>query len=366
MSTRRFQPARLRLARRLRGITQKRLAGELGITPAAVSQYESGAHAPSDEVLERLVVSLRFLPGFFYRPLELDDETPAFFRSLRRAPKREQDRARSFALLLGEVAQLLDRDVELPAVDVPALRLGSDASDEAIEAAAEFVRCRWRIEPGPIAHVLRLLEAYGAVVVAVGAFDQRLDAFSLWAGERPVVVLCSDKGIPKRRRFDAAHELGHLVLHAEAKPGDPALERQAHRFGSALLMPAEEIEPWLPRRANQVDVVQRASETWGVSMQALLYRARTLGTLNETSYTRAARRMNALGWRIDEPVETGPDEAPSVLGAAVQALRAGGGSTQELASRLGVPHGRLCRLVAVPEERALQPQARVLALRNAC
>ncbi len=350
----------------MRGITQKRLAEELGVTPAAVSQYESGVHAPSADVVERLVVSLRFLPAFFYRPLEVDDEAPAFFRSLRRAPQRERDRARSYALVLGEVAGLLDRDVELPAVDVPAIRLAPDAPSASVEAAAEHVRCRWRVEPGPIAHVVRLLEAHGAVVVAVGQFDSRLDAFSIWVAERPVVVLCSDKGVPKRRRFDAAHELGHLILHPQAKSGDATLERQAHRFASALLMPAQEIEPWLPRRANQIEVVRRASETWGVSMQALLYRARTLGTMNETSYTRAVRRMNALGWRTDEPVEAGPEEAPSVLGAAVDALRAAGGSTQALASQLGVPHGRLCRMVAVPEERDLEPHARVVPLRDAC
>lgn len=349
----------------MRGITQKRLAEELGVTPAAVSQYESGAHAPSAEVVERLVVSLRFLSTFFYRPLEVDAEMPAFFRSLRNAPKRERDRARSYALMLGEVAGLLDCDVELPAVNLPAIRLAPDAPGPAVEAAAEQLRRHWGVEPGPVAHVVRLLEAHGAVVVAVGEFDPRLDAFSLWVAERPVVVLCSDKGVPKRRRFDAAHELGHLVLHVQAKSGDAALERQAHRFASALLMPAEEIEPWLPRRANQIEVVRRASETWGVSMQALLYRARTLGTMNETSYTRAIRRMNARGWRTDEPIEAGPEEAPSVLGAAVEALRAGGSSTQALASQLGVPHGRLCRMVAVPEERKLEPHARVMQLRDA-
>lgn len=362
VSTRLFEPARLRLARKLRGISQKDLAEELGVTPAAVSQYESGAHAPGTEVVERLVVALRVLPDFLYRPLSVDDEAPAFFRSLRRAPRREQERARSFALVLGEVAELLDRDVELPAVDIPRLGVSADATDDAIEAAGERVRRDWGLEPGPIAHVVRLLEAHGAVVVAVDEFDSRLDAFSLWVAERPVVVLCSDKGVPKRRRFDAAHELGHLVLHGRVKPGDTVLERQAHRFASALLMPAEEIAPWLPRRANQIELVRQASETWGVSMQALLYRARTLGTLSEMSYTRVMRRMSALGWRTDEPVEAGPEEAPTVLGSAVHALRAGGGSTETLALQVGVPHGRLCRMVAVPEERKREPRAQVLRL----
>jgi hypothetical protein len=100
-------------------------------------------------------------------------------------------------------------------------------------------------------------------------------------------------------------------------------------------------------------------------MQALLFRTRTLGTLSETSYTRAMRRMSALGWRTDEPVEAGPDEAPTVLGAAVEALRAAGVSTEELAAQVGVSHGRLCRMVAVPEECELQPAGRLLLLRAA-
>jgi Zn-dependent peptidase ImmA (M78 family)/DNA-binding XRE family transcriptional regulator len=362
VSSRRFQPARLRVARKLRGISQKDLAGELDVTPAAVSQYESGAHAPSAEVVERMVVALRCLPDFFFRPLAVDDELPAFFRSLRAAPKREHDRARSFALLLAEAAELLDHDVELPALYMPRTAVGTSAPDREIERAAGRVREAWRIEPGPIANVVRLLEAHGALVVAVGEFDSRLDAFSLWVSGRPVVVLCSNKGVPKRRRFDAAHELGHLVLHGRARPGDRLAEHEAHRFASALLMPAAEIEPWLPRRANQIEILRQASEVWGVSMQALLYRARTLGTLSNAGYTRAMRRMSALGWRTDEPVEAGPEETPSVLGVAVEALRAGGGSTQRLAAQLGVPHGRLCRMFSVPEEREREPSGQLLRL----
>jgi Zn-dependent peptidase ImmA (M78 family)/DNA-binding XRE family transcriptional regulator len=363
MSARLFQPPRLRLARKLRGITQKELAQRLEVTPAAISQYESGTYPPTTEMVERLALALKCLPEFFFRPL-LADDVPAFFRSLRAAPKAEQERARSYAVVLGEVADVLDVDVELPAVDVPELRIPADAPEDDVEAAAAELRRAWGVEAGPVAHVVRLLEAHGVVVVAVHDFDARLDAFSLWHGHRPVVVLCSEKGVPKRRRFDAAHELGHLVLHDRGRTGDPVLERQAHRFASALLMPAGEIEEWLPRRPNQIEVLRRASEVWGVSMQALLYRARTLGVMSEAGFTRAMRRMSALGWRTNEPVLAGPEERPSLLGSAVDALRASGGSMQRLASSVGLPEGRLCRMVAVPEERALEASGLVLDFRQ--
>ena len=46
-------------------------------------------------------------------------------------------------------------------------------------------------------------------------------------------------------------------------------------------MPAEEVDPWVPRRGNQLDLLEDGSAVWGVSMQALLYRAKTIGTIGE-------------------------------------------------------------------------------------
>ncbi len=42
-----------------------------------------------------------------------------------------------------------------------------------------------------------------------------------------------------RTRFDAAHELGHLVMHVDANPGSIDLESEANRFAAAFLLPKE-------------------------------------------------------------------------------------------------------------------------------
>jgi Zn-dependent peptidase ImmA (M78 family) len=73
-----------------------------------------------------------------------------------------------------------------------------------------------------------------------------------------------------------------------------------------MLMPADEIEPWLPRRSNQLELLEEGSETWGVSMQALLYRARVLGTLSDSSYTRAMRQMSASAGAPTNPSRMAP------------------------------------------------------------
>jgi len=69
-----------------------------------------------------------------------------------------------------------------------------------------------------------------------------VDAFSRPTPERRVVILGSDKGDKARPRFDAAQELGHLVLHRDhPEPGNRALEKQAHRFAGAFLLPADQV-----------------------------------------------------------------------------------------------------------------------------
>jgi len=130
------------------------------------------------------------------------------------------------------------------------------------------------------------------------------------------------KGDKARSRFDAAHELGHLLLHQDAREPDQVLERQASAFGSALLMPAEHIEPELPRTAPRDSDWSRLFETrqrWGVSIAALFYRARELGTLSDSAYRRSMIKLSEAGLRKDEGDALGPPEEPQYLAAIVRA-----------------------------------------------
>jgi Zn-dependent peptidase ImmA (M78 family) len=140
---------------------------------------------------------------------------------------------------------------------------------------------------------------------------------------RPVVVLNPIKRDYYRQRFDVAHELGHLIMHSDADPGGRFVEEQAHRFASELLMPAAEIRDALPATmgGNVWVSLARLKEHWGVSMQALLYRARRLGRLGDVSYRNAMTTISARGWRRDEPGLITTIEQPSLLPRALELLR---------------------------------------------
>lgn len=64
-----FEPARLRVARELVGMSQGQLATQIGLSAAAISQFENGAARPSAETAAALGAALEVPAGFFTRPL---------------------------------------------------------------------------------------------------------------------------------------------------------------------------------------------------------------------------------------------------------------------------------------------------------
>jgi Zn-dependent peptidase ImmA (M78 family) len=149
-------------------------------------------------------------------------------------------------------------------------------------------------------------------------------------------VLGADKADTARSRFDAAHELGHLVLHHDCEDPNPTVENEAQGFAAEFLMPADEIRHQLPRRADWQSFMA-LKRTWGVSIAALLYRARKLGVMSDPTYRRAMATMSKEGWRRKEPGQLPVPEAPTLLGRALELLEPTGFAVGDLEEQLSLP-----------------------------
>lgn len=343
-----FDATRLKLAREARGLKKGDLAREVGVTPAAIGQFESGATKPKASTLAQIALVLGFPVRFFAytgEPIRQPDIGDTFFRSLRRTKQTDRQRAIAYSTLVSLLLASLERRLSLPPVEIPDhLHVQDDVSGEQIEEIANAVRETWNIPPGPIQHVVRLLETKGIVVVR-NPTGHDIDAFSAWYPTHPIVVLANDKQNFERSRFDGAHELGHLVMHADPAPGDRTLETQAHRFAAAFLMPRNDIIEQLPSKTVDWQHLVALKRNWGVSIQALLYRARTLGTLTETSYENAMRTINRRGWRRQEPGDLGPPEQPALIAAAITKLNELGLSVDDLARETNLGQALMTELV---------------------
>lgn len=315
-----FDGTRLTVARRLRRKTKATLAREVGVTPTAIAQFEKNISNPTQGVLAQLCLQLGLPREFFGagRPLTLLPASGAHFRSLRSTSATAREQALAYGELCLELVDLIGAYVDLPPVSLPELELPEDLADNDIAEAARLTREAWSIEPGPIPSVVQALEAHGVIALRLPAqTDAAVDAFSTDSGRRPLVFLSPTKDDKARSRFDAAHELGHLVLHPDTEPGSKLVEQEAHRFAADFLMPRDEIIDDLPRRIDW-PAFHDLKRHWGVSLRALVFRAHTLGRLSEASYRRANQQLSV--WGFPEPGPLGPAESPQVLGMAQQLI----------------------------------------------
>jgi Zn-dependent peptidase ImmA (M78 family) len=109
-------------------------------------------------------------------------------------------------------------------------------------------------------------------------------------------------------------------MHHDAEPGRHVVEKQAHRFAAAFMMPAEVIAEEFPARMSW-PAYFTLKERWRVSLQALLYRARTLGALSPDAYRRAQIHIARQGWREAEPIPIGEPEQPALVRRALGLMK---------------------------------------------
>lgn len=263
-------PSRLVIARKRRGLTLTRLAQLADLSTRSVSLYENGHQDPSRETLLQIAVILGVSPEFLTAP-DVDEipEEAVSFRALSKMTARQRDRALSSGRVALLINDWIENRFELPATHIPSLT-GYDP-----ERAAEVVRARWGLGERPIGNMLHLLEARGVRIYSLTAENDEIDSYSLYWHRQPFIFLSTAKS-GERGRFDAAHELGHLVLHGEYQSlNRPAAEMEANRFGAALLMPRASVLAQGLRDATSSGIVQ-AKRTWKVSAMALTHRLHEL------------------------------------------------------------------------------------------
>ena len=324
-----FNPNRLSLARRRRGMTQVGFAEALGVTRLTVHRYESGEVDPPEESIERVARVLGFPVNFFSGgTIDEPNQGSASFRGLTDMTARERDSA----LAAGAIAFLLDDWVherfELPVADLADMR-GEDP-----EIASRSLRQEWAIGERPIKNMVHLLEAKGVRVFSLVEETRTVDAFSLWRDKKPYVFLNTIKTV-ERSRFDAAHELGHLVLHKHGGPGGKKAEEEANRFASALLMPEGDVKAIAPTVSNVRQIIS-AKRRWGVSAFALNYRLHKLGSVTDWQYRQFAIQLTEMGFRAAEP-DGLPPEKSIVWQKVLDALRSEGVTKHSVARALSLP-----------------------------
>lgn len=325
--------ARLELARKRRRLTAKALAEKANISHVTLSRIINHKQEPDPATVAALAAALDYPTSF----LEADDPDlvgadAVSFRSLKRMTAKQRDAAIAASALAFELMEWVLGRFDLPEPDLLDLH-----NEQEPEAAARMLRQHWAIGEKPVKHMIRLLETKGVRVFSLAEDTKNVDAFSFWRDGEPFVFLNTFKSA-ERSRFDAAHELGHLVLHAHGGPGGRQAETEANRFASAFLMPSSDVRSKLPYVVG-TDQIVSLKRRWGVSAVALAYRLQKMGRITEWQYVQVSRQ-----YRTEEP--NGMDrERSAVWEMVLRELWQDGMSRAHLAEAVAIPEDELQSLL---------------------
>lgn len=309
----------LALARESRGMTQKMLAKESGISQPTISRLELGCTETDQADLDNLGKVLRYPPTFFMLTDRLHVGGRCIkYRRLKSVTVTLLKRVEAEAAVLSlRVGRLLRGDMDLQAHnEFRPINVGPRGDFLTPQEAAVWVRATWGLPHGPVASVTQAIEAAGGVIVCCDFGTPKITAISQWTRPDPPVVFLNSALPGDRLRLSLAHEMGHLFMHNGTSDGD--MEQEAFAFASELLMPAREILPTL--RAITMGKLASLKEVWGVSIAALVRWAWTLGAIDEQRYTMFNIEISRNGWKRQEPIDI-PVEQPTLLSRVIDDYR---------------------------------------------
>ena len=314
-----FNGDRLKFARTYRGMSAQELAEKIEVSRQSISQFENYSidsdknSKPSIENIENIAQELKFPVEFFFQKEKENIKIEnTYFRALLSSKKKEKQSQINKAVLITVIYDILQEYLEFPDINIPVVQK-ENLSDQDISNAARELRDLWNIENKPIKDIIFLMENNGLVVTALPTNTEEIDAFTQYIKienkEYMCVVLENEKKSACRRQFSAAHELGHIILHANKinmneieRSEFREIERQANLFASELLLPEEEFKKDLIMTTSlkSYEILKRK---WHVSILAMMMRACNLNIITQNQFQYLMKQYTIKNYRKHEPLD---------------------------------------------------------------
>ena len=311
---------RIRRMRSVQELAQSDLAQKAGLSTGMMSHIEQGRSTCPPEALGRIAKALDCAPEYLNATAWRVSPTRPWLRAYADAPQKVLDRQLSDATNAAEVIDSLG----LRRVPVTLPVFSGDLDDpQDIEDFAGHVRAVADIAEGAVVgNMIRFAERLGCVVLPMAGELGRHLGMSTRFDSLPVICVSRPSEVPDwhvpgdRQRMTVAHEVAHLVLHAGvAVPNRPEgareIERQAFRFGAALLTPADAMYEEIEAIGGRVTLraLAEIKTRWGVAIKMLVGRFRDMGVISEDHARSLYKQISARGWNKGEPVQVDNEEA---------------------------------------------------------
>ena len=279
---------RIKSARIMAGLSLRELSAKLEgiVSHTAIKKYEDGQLIPDGRTLLAFAKALNVKTDYFLRPQNIEI-SQLEFRKRSRLPQKKLNIIRESIIDNIERYLELESFLNLPSeftnpIQHQIIRKGDD-----VENAVGDLLNIWDLGTNAIPNVIELLEDKEVKVVELDT-DDGFDGLSGFANEGiPVIVI--NKSFPvERKRFTALHELGHLLLNFDSNLATREIEKLCHRFAGAMLLPKETIFQELGRKRHNISLNELVyiKESYGISIQAIMARAKDLEIISNDQFVR--------------------------------------------------------------------------------
>lgn len=330
-----LNPERIRCARETAELSKVQLANLLHVTSRTIANYEEDG-APASQALV-LAEALGVMPSFFTAlpdapAIEDLSEEQVWFRSLRKSTVKQRKSAVGHGRNALLFFRWIERHFRLPDCTLPV----EDGAAWTPCEAATALRGDWGYGENPLPDMTGLAEAHGVRLFTLPSVGKEVDAFSFMFDTVPYVAVDASK-TAERVRFDIAHELGHLLLHASSMSENIAsrdVESEAHEFAANLLMPERRVKAVIPTHASIADII-KGKRYFKVSAMAMTRRAHELRRLTDWEYRQTCSALTAQGYRSSEPNGIA-SERSKVFSFVAQTNRNKGLSSNTISEEIGL------------------------------
>jgi Zn-dependent peptidase ImmA (M78 family)/transcriptional regulator with XRE-family HTH domain len=277
---------RLRNARVMAGYSMDDLVREMGnsVSKMTISKLERQQIHPSSSIVMSLSDALRVSPDYFFRPFTAEINSIRFRSSGRKMSAKEEK------TLKNRISDMIEKYLTLEEICNASVSFVSPVSSVITDGddarkAAETVRRAWALGTDGIVSVVSLLEEKGIKVLETEA-PLSFDGLSAVVNDDIRVVVLNSSHFPERRRFTACHELGHLVLSFDSALSEKEEEKLCHVFASELLLPESVFRILIgtSRASLSYQEMKTLQLRYGISCDALMYKAMDSGIISESKY----------------------------------------------------------------------------------
>lgn len=286
---------RLKQARIMQGLSMDSLCkkANYAISKQSISKYENGKMLPDSTTLIVLSKALGVNIDYFFRPLSISIEHIEF-------RKKSTLGSRQIESIKEIVKDKIERYFEIESIIDIQNQFHSKYNNITIQGENDIfpivsrIKNDWKLGEDGINNLIEILEENNIKVIEFDA-PIHFDGLSGYVNNESAVIVLNQNFNSERKRFTALHELGHLLLNFDSSISNKQIEKFCNLFANEMLISKDVFISKIGKNRHDISLqeLQGIQIQFGISIDALMYKAKYLNIISENRYKTYCINKNA-------------------------------------------------------------------------